>query len=236
MRKMDCGKIGMVKVTRRKGAKSIRVRVNALAEVCMSIPYYVSYTYAKQFLSYHEDKIVNLKNKSLQKQHGNRFVLDKAYPLANGSICITQGTTNQFYFTENNNQHLLHLPVACSLQDQNWQQAIEQVMVNKVRELAKAYLPPLVNQLAAEKGYCINKVYIKNQKTRWGSCSSKGNINLNLHLMRLPQQYIHYVIIHELTHIHEPNHGPGFWKLLEHHLPGARLLDKQLNKYSPQEW
>ncbi|MCY3781235.1 MAG: SprT family zinc-dependent metalloprotease [Chloroflexi bacterium] len=92
------------------------------------------------------------------------------------------------------------------------------------RELAKAYLPPRVAQLAAEYDFTYNKLRIKNQKTRWGSCSAKGNINLNLRLMMAPVDAIDYVIIHELCHLEELNHSPKFWLLVESLCPDYRKL------------
>ena len=64
-------------------------------------------------------------------------------------------------------------------------------------------------------GFKYEKVRIKNQKTRWGSCSAKRNINLNLRLMMAPDEAIDYVIIHELCHLLELNHNPAFWALVE---------------------
>ena len=67
-----------------------------------------------------------------------------------------------------------------------------------------------------------------------GSCSSSNNINLSLHLMRLPSRLIDYVIMHELTHILEKNHSSRFWDKLESFLPGAKNLDQELKNYQPE--
>ena len=77
------------------------------------------------------------------------------------------------------------------------------------RELAKNYLPERVRELAAAHGFQYARVRVKNQKTRWGSCSSKGNINLNLRLMMAPEQAIDYVIVHELCHLQVDEPQPG---------------------------
>ncbi len=92
---------------------------------------------------------------------------------------------------------------------------IQQAVENFYRQLAHAYLPPRVDELAALHGFQYNRLYIKNQKTRWGSCSAKRNINLNLRLMMAPAAAIDYVILHELCHLRQLNHSPAFWALLE---------------------
>ena len=71
-------------------------------------------------------------------------------------------------------------------------------------------------------GFRYQNVRVKNQKTRWGSCSSKGNINLNLRLMMAPEPAIDYVIVHELCHLRVLNHSPAFWTLVESCFPDYR--------------
>ena len=103
------------------------------------------------------------------------------------------------------------------------------VPINK--ELAKSFLINRINFLSNQNNFPINRVFIKNQKTRWGSCSSKNNINLNIQLYRLPDELIDYVIFHELVHIYVKNHSLEFWKMLIKYVPDARFLDKELKEY-----
>lgn len=91
---------------------------------------------------------------------------------------------------------------------------LSDVLVDVLRQEAKAYLPARLEMLARRFGFKYAKVFIKHNLTNWGSCSSKGNINLNLNLLRLPEHLADYVILHELCHLREPNHGPGFHALL----------------------
>lgn len=73
---------------------------------------------------------------------------------------------------------------------------------------------------------------IRHMKTRWGSCTKKGRILLNLELIKAPAECIDYVILHELCHLKEHNHGPRFWQLLEQVMPDYKNIKKKLNLYA----
>lgn len=85
--------------------------------------------------------------------------------------------------------------------------------------------------LAEKHNFSFNRITFRWQRTRWGSCSAKNNLNLNVKLIKLPQELQDYVILHELVHTKVKNHSPHFWQELEKVLPGARQLNKELNKY-----
>lgn len=104
--------------------------------------------------------------------------------------------------------------------------------VEEMRARAKAELPPRLAALAAQHGFTYNKVFIKNNLSNWGSCSSLKNINLNLRLVALPAELADYVMLHELCHLRFMNHGPQFHALLESVCPGHRALAKELKTYN----
>ena len=106
--------------------------------------------------------------------------------------------------------------------------------VEALRAQAKATLPPRLAELAQQHGFTYNRVSIKNSLTRWGSCSSLGNINLNLRVVTLPQELQDLVMLHELCHLKYLNHGPQFHALLESVCPGHRELARQLRDYRIQ--
>lgn len=103
--------------------------------------------------------------------------------------------------------------------------------VEALRAQAKKELPPRLAALAARHGFTYNKVFIKNNVSNWGSCSSLGNINLNLRLVSLPEHLANYVMLHELCHLRYMNHGPQFHALLESVCPGHRVFEKELKGY-----
>jgi len=96
---------------------------------------------------------------------------------------------------------------------------------------AKKKLVNRLNELSEQHGLPYNRVFIRNQKTRWGSCSAKDNISLNCKLANLPEELIDYIMLHELVHTRVKNHSKKFWQELNKFVGNARKLDKRLNEY-----
>ena len=88
--------------------------------------------------------------------------------------------------------------------------------VEALRRQAKAELPLRLAELAARYGFTYNKVTIKHNSSNWGSCSARGNINLNLNIVRLPHPLRDYILLHELCHLRHHDHSHAFHLLLEH--------------------
>ena len=103
--------------------------------------------------------------------------------------------------------------------------------VEDLRRQAKVYLPGRLRELATLYGFEYNTLRIKHNSSNWGSCSSKGNINLNLNLMRIPQDLQDYVMLHELCHLKYLNHSPQFHSLLESVCPDHREKQRRMKEY-----
>ena len=110
----------------------------------------------------------------------------------------------------------------------NFSEKIEEFNIEKATDR----LAHRLQELAREHEFSYNKLTIRNQKTRWGSCSAKNNISLNIKLSLLPEELMDLVIVHELIHTIIKNHGPKFWQKLEEIYPKARKLDREVNNYS----
>lgn len=103
----------------------------------------------------------------------------------------------------------------------------------QLRELAQqavAVIPGRVEFFAKQIGVDYGRITIRNQKTRWGSCSSKGNLNFNCLLMLAPQEVLDYVVVHELCHRKEMNHSKAFWQEVEKILPDYKKSVQWLKK------
>ena len=110
---------------------------------------------------------------------------------------------------------IIEVPVGFSAPNVVSQKALRDVLVEVLREEAKILLPQKLAYFAEQYGFKVGKVTVKHNSSNWGSCSRAGNINLNLNLVRLPEPLCDYVLLHELCHLKEPNHGPRFHALLE---------------------
>ena len=76
-----------------------------------------------------------------------------------------------------------------------------------------------------------NRISIRNQKTRWGSCSKKGNLNFNFKIALLPDELANYLVVHEICHLGEFNHSANFWKLVEQTIPDYEVLGGKLKNF-----
>ncbi|MFC1964919.1 M48 family metallopeptidase [Chloroflexota bacterium] len=99
------------------------------------------------------------------------------------------------------------------------------------KEKARKVLTRRLKQLADKYGFVYNTVSFRNQKTRWGSCSSQNNISLNIKLITLPDELIDYVILHELIHTREKNHGKAFWAEMDKIMGNGKKMTLKLRKY-----
>ena len=132
----------------------------------------------------------------------------------------------------------------------------ESWIIKKINEFKKLPKPELkdtkheyiehkeaARSLAIERIEYFNKLYklkfknisIRNQSTRWGSCSRKGSLNFNYKIALLPKDLADYIIVHELCHLKEHNHSPRFWKLVELTIPDYMKRRKELKNYNHED-
>lgn len=111
-------------------------------------------------------------------------------------------------------------------ENEDWRPYVESYM----RFLAGLEFPHRTRELAAEVGLRVNRVTVRNQRSRWGSCSSRGNIALNWRLIQAPPAVLDYVIYHELAHIVEMNHSRRFWNLVKKFCPDYEELRSWLKQ------
>lgn len=101
---------------------------------------------------------------------------------------------------------------------------------SKAREIIKSRVDYINNKYY---GFSYNNIYIRNQKTRWGSCSKKNNLNFSYRLIFLDKEALDYIVAHELCHLKEFNHSKSFWSLVEKASPNYIYWRKKLKNYEP---
>ncbi len=115
--------------------------------------------------------------------------------------------------------------------------AIPRMSMEEVQRLADEavrVLPGKAAYYAPIAGVTYGRITIRNQRTRWGSCSGKGNLNFNCLLMLAPEEVQDYVVVHELCHRLEMNHSPEFWKEVERVLPDYRTAKQWLKEHGDE--
>lgn len=145
-------------------------------------------------------------------------VITKEFTLTspNFTLSLSEGKVKNLMLQKRaNGKYQLILPNEAELVTTEMQERVKRGIIMALQHRAKEILPHRLEILAAKHGFKYSKIAVRNSHTRWGSCSNRGNINLSIFLMLLPDELIDYVLLHELCHTIELNHSPRFWKLLD---------------------
>lgn len=116
------------------------------------------------------------------------------------------------------------------IKKQKKEPALTNADIEKLCQKALSVIPDKVKYYAEIMGVTYGRITIRNQKTRWGSYSSKGNLNFNCLLMLMPDKVLDYVVVHELCHLKQMNHSKKFWMEVERYMPDYQNYKKWLNE------
>ena len=214
-------------------AKRLNITIKPFTGVRVSVPHSVSFKKAKEAT---EQRISWIKShlSKMQKVEGlfTIFNLDTEFQTRTHHLEIKLSSTGTLRSVVRGDKIAVTIPHANQIADAEVQNAIRKAIEHAWRKEAKGHLPLRVETLAAKHNFTYKNVAIKNAKTRWGSCSFDNNINLSLHLMRLPDHLVDYVILHELVHTKIKNHSSDFWQLLDIVSGDAKKLDREVKGYS----
>jgi predicted metal-dependent hydrolase len=221
--------IGQVNITRRKGTKRITMRVKPDGSVAVNHPWFAGQNEVVAFVVQHTNWILTHQQKMSEKRFC--YTLNSTVEIKHHTLRIVSVEKGKLQAAIQGDKVILTVPADLEVESEQVQQFIKKVITEVCRKESRNYLPARTQHLAQLFGFTYQKVYVKNLKSKWGSCSSNGNINLNLSLMLLPDYLIDYIILHELAHTREHNHGEGFWKLLNAITDGkARIFDREIRK------
>lgn len=218
--------IGEVTFYKNRRSKKIRISVKPDKSVLVSYPGYIPEKQVLSFLAESEDWI----------HRQQRRIIRKQTLYEDGSILNTKLHRIFFSKGELDNIEVEGNIVNVTLRDFSNEKNgdfIDRLLVRIYRNEARQILPGRLMKLAAYHGFSYNKVSVRNNKSNWGSCSSRNNISLNIQMIKLPDELIDYILLHELVHTEIRNHSPRFWQKLDSITEGnAKKLAGEVKKYS----
>ena len=222
----DFGKIHFVV---RRSARNITMRVKEDG-LHVTTPPYRSITALLEAIAPFRERLRNVCSEVKPKPFDLNFSIEaecfrlklETSPLKNFTVSMRDETV------------VIACPAHADFTTDRVQTLVKNAVMRAMRKKAEEYLPPLVQYWSSLFDLPYNIVTISKARSRWGSCSSKRDISLSFYLMLLPAHLMDYVILHELAHTREMNHGPKFWELLNQLTDGKALaLRKELRMHRP---
>ena len=204
----------------RSKRKTLSLTINENAELIIRAPKRLSIEKIQDFINEKENwinrkkRLIENQIKDVTSNHNKLLYLGNFFP-----INVEQNASKELFFTGEEF-------IANSIEPDSLSLSIKKWYKNKFKEIAL----PRVAYFANKHNLMVNQVRIKNQKTMWGSCSSKNNINLNYLLLMAPMGVIDYVIVHELVHTIHRNHSTDFWDSVESIMPEFQEHKRWLQK------
>jgi predicted metal-dependent hydrolase len=213
--------------------RTIGITIRSDASVIVRVPKHVAQRQV--------DEVLALKNGWIQRKRENIQARERSRPkppeFKDGEIIpylgqtlrlvVTHGLENRARVEAVGGTLVVHIPPHPDPAPE-LQELVMAAVVGWYKNQARALLPSRIEALKSRLGFHPARVAIKDQRTRWGSCSSKGNVNLNWRLILCPPPVMDYVVIHELCHLKIHSHSASFWQLVASVVPGYKTYKKWL--------
>jgi predicted metal-dependent hydrolase len=213
-------------------ARHLSISIKPFGIVTVTVPERLSYNDAKM-LAFHKIKWIeeHLSKMKSENERISGYDENTYFKTRNHQLVIKSTDKAKITVRVKAGFINVHYPNNLGVNSLIVQKAIRKGIEKAYREEAKEYLPKRLNDLSDKSNLPFNEVYIKNIKSRWGSCSGKNNINLSIHLMRLPDNLIDYVLLHELAHTKIKNHSKKYWQFMDTLVDDAKKIDKELRQF-----
>lgn len=217
----------------RRSLKASRIAVRILPDkLIVTLPVTKSASEANHFILEHKEKIAAKQLKIRNRNQNGQLTEEKGYSTLSFKVELHKASRKDVFFNFAAGLLRIEYPQEADLSSDKVQQVCWKGIHYFMRKEAKRLLPARVDELAHEHGFSYKDVKIQSGKTRWGSCSAQQNINLSFFLMLLTPELVDYVILHELCHTREMNHGERFWKLMDEVTDGkTQQYRRELKKY-----
>ncbi|MCX6111744.1 MAG: SprT family zinc-dependent metalloprotease [Proteobacteria bacterium] len=229
---IETNNLGRITIRKNRRSKHISIRVKPHEGISITTPTNVSMSYVEKLIE-SKSEWIKQKLEKINKLEKSKtiFDLNTKFQTRNHRLVINLHDKETTIVRVSNGLIMVKYPCNRIISDKDIQRAIREGIDKALRIEAQEYIPHRVKGLAGRFDLKYKDVTVKNIKTRWGSCSSKNNLNFNIHLMMLPVDLIDYVIVHELAHTVEKNHSHRFWSLLDSLVGDSKKLNRDLKKY-----
>lgn len=206
--------------------RAVNIRVRILdSGLRVTVPMHASREQAIRFILREKEAILSKQLKMKKTHHSVKISEDLPFKTQGFTVYLKRADRKDVFFSRQEDKLDIFLPQHANLEDKVIQEVCWKGIVYFMRKDAKKILPEKTQYWADEYGFTYSSVKIQTSKSRWGSCSRSGNINLSLFLMMLPMHLIDYVILHELCHTREMNHSDKFWQLMD------KVTDNKSKRY-----
>lgn len=207
----------------RSARKTMAIEIKENLRVSVRIPSYLSDKQIKEFVNTKKDWIITKYEQMAEKKYkekngfkGNPYYDGARLPLLDSFLLlhiIKAGEENGIWMEPTKDKEgQIHLTLTTLSENK---EVLRMAVLSFYKRYAKANLIKIINQYANQMDVTFGRVSVRDQKTRWGSCSSRGNLNFNWKLMMMPEKIVDYIVIHELAHRKQMNHSAAFWKEVE---------------------
>jgi predicted metal-dependent hydrolase len=221
---------GPITVRKSALARYVRLKIGPGGELSASLPKRAPMKLVTQLLDQSRDEL----RKVVSKERKKNVVFESGMQIGKShTLAISEAEIPAMTQKVSGQTLQIAMPLGTAADGDDAQMFIRNAVRAILRREAKAYLPRRVQYLAETHGFAYSGVRFNNARTRWGSCSNSGSLNLNIALMQLPHELIDYVIIHELCHTRHLNHSSKFWQLVAEHYPDYKTARNELRTRHP---
>jgi predicted metal-dependent hydrolase len=224
---VDLPGVGKVLLAKRRGTRSLRLSIQPNGTVRVGLPAWAPYSAGIKFALSRSDWIARH-----QKDH-RPVILKHGHQIGKSHRLQFVSAPSAVQIITRLGSNTITVSSSLGLADLAVQSRAAKACERALRKEAQNLLPQRLSQIADQHGLDYKGTHIKRLLSRWGSCSDSGLITLNYYLVQLPWHLIDYVLLHELIHTRQMNHGREFWELFEQYLPEAKALRKQIKQYRP---
>lgn len=224
--------IGIVKIKRGRNIRMLSLKMAPGRGIWMNVPYGVSDKKAEDFLFSQREWILANREKIKQSEHKAGLAFGPGSEIATKYHVLKIVLTGDAQPSYKLDGKEVRLCIPDRISEERIAPLVKNFLTEIYRWEARMYLPGRIRELARQYGFVYGGLSLRNNRSNWGSCSHENNISLNIKLMKLPDDVIDYVILHELCHTVEKNHSDQFWKEVEKVCPAYRNLRQQLKMYT----